>query len=121
MGTRWILTNCFGMRRPKRAPTPPAGMTTVTRAAIPASSAEHRPPWCPDGRLRDEGLQLEQHRPRALETRDDDRAGRLRRAFGEEEPGGVLHLDESPLRHLEDADLVRGAESVFHSTENAIR
>src|SRR3989454_1343957 len=231
MGTRWILMNCFGMRRPKRAPTPPAGMTTATRPTMslpgmgftlepsaeqrrqgvadrghavdverhlrrlediaprhdrPAEAqggrlaqtqlkprdgtdfsgephladhehvvrhrsihvarrrgdddsqihgglrhsaaardvdehvlapertarallenrqqqahavvvgAEHRPARGPDGGMRDEGLQLQQHRPRALETRDDDRAGRLDGTLGEEEAGGVLHLDQPP-------------------------
>ena len=68
---------------------------------------------------RDERLDLDQQRPRALHRREDDRARRLR-GLADEARAGVEDLDEAALAHLEDADLVRRAEAVLQRAQRAV-
>ena len=80
-----------------------------------------RPPGEPERGVGDEGLHLEQQRPRSLHRADDDRSGRVGGALREKQRRGVRHLHEPPPAHLEDADLVRGAKPVLGDPEKPVR
>ena len=68
---------------------------------------------------RDQGLELDQQRPRALHAGEDGGAGRRRVAAGEEEGGRVGDLGEAAPGHLEDADLVGRPEAVLERAQDA--
>ena len=70
-------------------------------------------------RGRDQRLDLDQHRPRALHAGEDGGARRLGVALAEEELGWVGDLAQALVRHLEDADLVGRAEAVLHRAQDA--
>ena len=65
-------------------------------------------------------LQLDQNRPRSLETRDHHRAGAVLRTLGQKELGGISHLVQPRVFHLKHADLVRGPEPVLHRTQDPV-
>ena len=68
---------------------------------------------------RDERLDLEQERPRALE-RAHDRRARLILVHAPEDSRGIGDAFEAGAGHLEDAELVRRAEAVLDGTEDAV-
>ena len=70
-------------------------------------------------RRRDERLQLDEQRPRALDGRDDDRA-RVLLAVRQEELRGVGHVDEADVAHLEEAELIRAAKAVLDGAQDAV-
>ena len=70
-------------------------------------------------RGRDERLDLDEERPRALDAGEDRRAGDAAVALGEEERRGVGDLGEAGAGHLEDADLVGRAEAVLDRAQDA--
>ena len=70
--------------------------------------------------LRDEGLDLEQDRPRSLE-RAGDGGARLAGDRLAEDLRRVGHAGEPGAGHLEDAELVRRAEAVLHRAQDAMR
>ena len=72
-------------------------------------------------RARHERLDLHQHGTATLQRREHGRAGRARGALGEKRGRRVRHLDETALRHLEHAHLVRRAEAVLHRAQHAQR
>jgi hypothetical protein len=67
---------------------------------------------------RDERLDLDQQRARPLQRGHDD-AARGRAALLEKHLGGVAHLGEAGLAHLEHTDLVGGAEAVLRRAQDA--
>ena len=95
----------------------------------PEDSNDHREPLGVDAGAdatghrevgsRHERLHLEQQRARALES-NRDRSAHLAGARTPEERGRVGHADEPGRRHLEDAELVRGAEAVLRRTQDAV-
>src|SRR5215472_11043903 len=77
---------------------------------------------------RDERLHLDEQRPRALDPGEHRGASgaaarlvRIRRVVpvGEEQGGGVRHLDEAAVAHLEDADLVGRTKAVLDGAQDA--
>ena len=68
---------------------------------------------------RDERLDLDEQRPRALHRGEHDGAGRAG-GLGDEPRGGVGHLGQAVAAHLEDADLVGGAEAVLERAQRAV-
>ena len=66
-------------------------------------------------------LDLDQQWARALDAREDRGAGTGRVTVAEEQRRRVRNLDQAGACHLEDADLVRGAEPVLDGAENAER
>ena len=68
---------------------------------------------------RDERLDLEQQRPRALDRAGDGGAD-LARLAAAEERRGVGHADEPGAGHLEHAELVRRAEAVLDGPQDAM-
>ncbi len=85
-------------------------------AAVPA---HHLPARAAAGGGGEQRLDLDQHRPRALDPGEDRRAGDVAAALGEEQGGGVGDLDQAALGHLEDADLVGRAVAVLHRAQDA--
>ena len=69
---------------------------------------------------RDERLDLDQQRPRALHGGEHDAAGRARR-LADEARGRVGDLDQPAAGHLEHAGLVGGAEAVLERAQRAVR
>ena len=67
----------------------------------------------------DQGLELHQDRARAFDAGEHRRARRSLSAFVEEQGGGVLHLAQARVAHLEHADLVGGAETVLGGAQDA--
>ena len=67
----------------------------------------------------DEGLDLDEQRPAALERRGDDAAGRGPSVIGEERARRICDLEQPGLGHLEDADLVGRAEAVLRRSHQA--
>ena len=114
--------------------TPPA---TLTKTSAPASDG---PPWRAstastiarrlrsipfatrrgghDLGRRDQRLDLDQQRPRALHRAEDDRARRGAR-LGDEARRRVDDLDQAAGAHLEDADLAGRAEAVLERAQGA--
>src|SRR3989442_8718708 len=72
---------------------------------------EHRTAWRTERRGRNQCFQPEQQRTRAFETGDEDRPGDAPGPPAQEEPRGVLDLEQAALGHLEDADPVGRAEA----------
>ena len=68
---------------------------------------------------RDERLDLEQDRPRALE-RAGNRGPDLTSVRATEELGWIRDADEPDARHLEDAELVRRSEPVLHGPQDTM-
>ena len=77
----------------------------------------------PEPRGADQGLDLDQQRPAALERRRDDAARCRPAVVGEERAGRVGDLQQARLGHLEDADLIGRAEAVLrrpHETQRRV-
>ena len=70
-------------------------------------------------RGRDQRLDFDQHRPRALDAGEHRRARRRDVAAGEKQRGGVGDLGEPGAGHFEHADLVGGAEAVLGRAQHA--
>ena len=116
--------------------TPPATFTKTS--ACPSGDArvarehgdDHREPLRIDAgcdatrhcelALRDEGLDLEQDRPRPLE-RAGDGGSRLARHRPAEDLRRIRDAGQPGAGHLEHAELVRRAEAVLHGTQHAVR
>ena len=94
-----------------------ASSSASRRASYPAGHALRRA----EAGLGRQPLDLEQHRPRALEQRGD-RAPRRVMAFAiaEEERRRVLDRNQPLLRHAEHADLVDAAEAVLRRAQHAM-
>ena len=73
-----------------------------------------------ESRLRGERLNLDEHRPRALEQRGDRAARRVARAIAHEELGRIRDRLESLLRHAKHADLVDAAEAILRRAQHAM-
>src|SRR6266851_4493850 len=84
--------------------------------AVPADDGTARRPGRRGG---DQGLDLDQYRPGSLHPGEDGGAADIVAALGEEESGGVRHLGEPGIGHLEDADLVRRPEAVLDRAQDA--
>ena len=78
----------------------------------------HRPSRQPEARRRHERLDFDEKRPRALDGRDDDAAGDTAAALLEKDLRRIGDLAQPRLRHLENADLVRGSEAVLRGAED---
>ena len=70
---------------------------------------------------RDERLHLDEQRAVTVEHGRDHRAGRAGPPVGEEQRGRVGHALEPAVGHLEEAELVGGAEAVLHGAQQAQR
>src|SRR5206468_10376335 len=70
-------------------------------------------------RRRDEGLHLDEQRPRPFHGRDDGRAG-CRAALREERGGRIRHFFQTVVVHLVDRHFVHGAEAVLDGTDDAV-
>ena len=86
--------------------------------AIPADrgAARGRAARQPDGQR----LDLDQHRPRAFQRREDDGAADRLAAVGEEQRRRVGDLGQPRAFHREHADLVGAAEAVLGRAQDAI-
>ncbi len=73
----------------------------------------------PSGDRRDQRLDFDQHRPRALDAGEHRGAGRAEVALGQEQFGGVGDLAQTQAGHLEHADLVGRPEAVLHRAQDA--
>ena len=67
----------------------------------------------------DQRLDLHQHRPRALDAGEHGGAGDAAAPLRQEQGGGVGHLLQAALGHLEHADLVGRAEAVLDRAQDA--
>ena len=134
---------------PKRAPQRPRGPRRVAQAiaagdveidfrrreAHPAARFEHRedhrkPTAVPADRraprrgagrkAHGQRLDLDQHRPRALDRREDAGAADRLAAMREEQSRGIGHLGEPLPFHREHADLVGAAEAVLHRAQDSV-
>ena len=65
----------------------------------------------------DQGLHLDEQRTVAVERRHDDRAGTPPRRSARNSAARVGHADEAALGHLEQPELVGGAEPVLHRAQ----
>ena len=74
---------------------------------------------CSSSERRDQRLHLDEQRPRALHRREHDAAGGAR-GLGDEARGGVEHLDQAALAHLEQPRLVGRAEAVLQRAQLAV-
>ena len=70
-------------------------------------------------RARDEGLNFDQERPRALHATDDGRTRHAFGALGQQKLGGIGDLDEPLVPHLKNPDLVGRTKAIFGGAENA--
>ena len=75
----------------------------------------------PGRRRRGERLDLDQQRTLALHRRRHDRAGHARAAVAEEQVARVGHPDQAVAGHLEQAELVGGAEAVLGGAQQPQR
>ena len=64
-------------------------------------------------------LDLDQQRPASFDPGEDRGSGAAEIAFRQEKLGRIGDLAQPCAGHLEDADLVGGAETVFHCAQNA--
>ena len=85
-------------------------------ARIPA---DHRAARRAERGRRDQRLDLDQQRPRALDAGEHGGAGRAEIALGQEQLGRVCNLAQTPAGHLEHADLVGRAEPVLDRAQDA--
>ena len=69
--------------------------------------------------LRDQRLHLDEQGACALDRGGDDRARRVAASLGEQQPARVGHAAQPFTRHLEDAELVGGAEPVLQRAQRA--
>ena len=69
---------------------------------------------------RDQRLNLGEKGAGALDGGHDRRAGHRFAAVAQEPLRGILHLGEPVPPHLEDADLVRGAEAVLRRAQDPV-
>ncbi len=89
------------------------------RRSVVIEPLRHSPAG-PEFCARNECLYLDKHRPRAFHTDRDDRAGGAFGAFLQEELRRIADSDEATAGHLENADLIGGAETVFRRADNAV-
>ena len=69
-------------------------------------------------RRNDESLNLNQQRTRAFERAHDGASGRNFFLLQQKQAGRIRDRDQSPRRHLENADFVRGAKPVLYRADN---
>ena len=74
----------------------------------------------PSGRRRDQRLDLDQHRARALHAGKHRRTRRFGAALAEEQFGRVGHFAQAAVRHFEHADLVGRPEAVLDGAQDAV-
>ena len=98
-------------RRPSTATSRASGCVDARRGAARAAVTARR----------DQRLDLDQQRPGALEGGAGDAARGVLVGSGQEGPARVGDLGQTALGHLEDADLLRGAEAVLRRPEQAQR
>ena len=79
--------------------------------------AHHRAPRRAERGGRDQRLDLDEERARALHPGEDGGAGRRHVPALEEHRRRITHFREALPGHLEDADLVGGAEAVLHRAQ----
>ena len=110
------LTNTSALPTPTPACRESTARTSARRLrSMPVDDAPRRHELA----RRHQRLDLDQQRPRALHRREHDAARRARR-LGDEAGARVEHLDEPAVAHLEDADVVRGAEAILQRAQRAI-
>jgi hypothetical protein len=67
-----------------------------------------------------QGLQFDQDRAGSLHTRDDHGPGAANRPFGQEQFGRIADLGQPGVFHLENTELIRRSESIFHRSKHAM-
>src|SRR4029453_3540567 len=102
-GTRWIVRNCFGMRLPKRAPIPPAGIATAI------SGPPERAPNTPGGgRARDSRRRRARLRHGPHGSAEQHGQGVADRGHAADVERGLRRLEDIALGHDRAAEAERG-------------